>query len=144
MLKWNYGNDIKLLGRKSVSVYCWKWARNDSLIESKKIQIRHNQCKLKRKPLCAILKEPCDLFCQVGVRMLETGVWGTFYNVTTNLADLQDKEFKTQVWTNHHSIIIFFTEILLLPYCYSTLTLYIVICAYHLQSWNYKYKDWGS
>ena len=39
--------------------------------------------------------------------MLETGGWGTFYNVTTNLADLQDKEFKTQVWINHHSVIIF-------------------------------------
>ena len=38
----------------------------------------------------------------------------------------------------------FLLTILLLPFCYSKLTLYIVICAYHLHSWNYKYKDWGS
>jgi hypothetical protein len=36
-------------------------------------------------------------YTKVGVRMLETAVWGTYYNVTTNLADLKDPEFKTQV-----------------------------------------------
>lgn len=31
--------------------------------------------------------------------MLETAVWGTYYNVTTNLSDLKDQEFKTQAST---------------------------------------------
>ncbi|XP_048754244.1 formimidoyltransferase-cyclodeaminase-like isoform X3 [Ostrea edulis] len=52
-------------------------------------------------PTIKELAKACNINCksdlQVGVRMLETGVWGTYYNVTTNLADLKDPEFKTQV-----------------------------------------------
>ncbi|XP_061185900.1 formimidoyltransferase-cyclodeaminase-like isoform X2 [Saccostrea echinata] len=49
------------------------------------------------KELATICNINCKSDLQVGVRMLETGVWGTFYNVNTNLADLKDPEFTTQV-----------------------------------------------
>lgn len=49
--------------------------------------------------LCMTLDEFLGLISQVGVRMLETAVWGTYYNVTTNLSDLKDQEFKTQAST---------------------------------------------
>ncbi|XP_062616519.1 formimidoyltransferase-cyclodeaminase-like isoform X2 [Saccostrea cucullata] len=49
------------------------------------------------KELAAICNINCKSDLQVGVRMLETGVWGTFYNVNTNLADLKDPEFTSQV-----------------------------------------------
>jgi len=29
--------------------------------------------------------------------MLETAVWGTYYNVKTNLDDVKDEQFKTKV-----------------------------------------------
>lgn len=44
------------------------------------------------------------LISQVGVRMLETAVWGTYYNVTTNLSDLKDQEFKTQASTMFENV----------------------------------------
>ena len=34
---------------------------------------------------------------QVGARSLETGVWGAYYNVITNLEDIKDEEFKKKV-----------------------------------------------
>ena len=34
---------------------------------------------------------------QVGARALETGVWGAYYNVVINMADIKDEEFKTKV-----------------------------------------------
>ena len=34
---------------------------------------------------------------QVGVRCLETGVWGAYYNILTNLPDNEDKTYKEQV-----------------------------------------------
>ena len=50
------------MGENQSSYIVEKWSRNDSLIESKKIQIRLNQCKLKKKQLCEALKLPCDFF----------------------------------------------------------------------------------
>lgn len=50
------------------------------------------------------LDEFPGLISQVGVRMLETAVWGTYYNVTTNLSDLKDQEFKTQASTMFENI----------------------------------------
>ncbi|KAL8587067.1 hypothetical protein ACOMHN_023457 [Nucella lapillus] len=41
----------------------------------------------------------CKSDLQVGVRVLETGVWGAYYNVLTNLKDVKDGEFKTKVRT---------------------------------------------
>ena len=37
---------------------------------------------------------------QVGVKCLETGVYGAYYNVLTNLSELKDEEFKTKVTTD--------------------------------------------
>lgn len=34
---------------------------------------------------------------QVGARILETGVWGAYYNVMINLDQIKDTEFKDQV-----------------------------------------------
>ena len=34
---------------------------------------------------------------QVGAKCLETGVYGAYYNVMTNLGELKDEEFKTKV-----------------------------------------------
>ncbi|PVD30698.1 hypothetical protein C0Q70_09972 [Pomacea canaliculata] len=34
---------------------------------------------------------------QVGVRVLETAVWGTYYNVVTNLKDIKDEELRTKM-----------------------------------------------
>lgn len=45
------------------------------------------------------LGEFLGLISQMGIRMMETAVWGTYYNVTTNLSDLKDQEFKTQAST---------------------------------------------
>ncbi|KAL4222563.1 hypothetical protein ACF0H5_018602 [Mactra antiquata] len=39
----------------------------------------------------------CKSDLQVGVKMLETAVWGAYYNVKTNLDDVADQEFKTKV-----------------------------------------------
>lgn len=50
------------------------------------------------------LDEFLGLISQVGVRMLETAVWGTYYNVTTNLSDLKDQEFKTQASTMFENV----------------------------------------
>ena len=33
----------------------------------------------------------------MGVRTLETGVWGAYYNVQINLSSLKDEEFRQQV-----------------------------------------------
>ena len=40
---------------------------------------------------------------QVAVRVLETGVWGAYYNVMTNLKDIKDENFKSEVSTLSHS-----------------------------------------
>lgn len=56
-----------------------------------------NQLWPTLKELAAVCNLNCKSDLQVGVRMLETAVWGTYYNVTTNLSDLKDQEFKTQV-----------------------------------------------
>lgn len=53
---------------------------------------------------CMALDEFLGFISQVGVRMLETAVWGTYYNVTTNLSDLKDQEFKTQASTMFENI----------------------------------------
>ncbi|XP_025096072.1 formimidoyltransferase-cyclodeaminase-like [Pomacea canaliculata] len=43
----------------------------------------------------------CNINCksdlQVGVRVLETAVWGTYYNVVTNLKDIKDEELRTKM-----------------------------------------------
>jgi len=39
----------------------------------------------------------CKSDMQVGVRCLETGVWGAYYNVITNLDEIKDEEFKAKV-----------------------------------------------
>lgn len=39
----------------------------------------------------------CKSDLQVGVRCLETGVWGAYYNVVTNLDDIKDEEYKAKV-----------------------------------------------
>ena len=39
---------------------------------------------------------------QVAVRVLETGVWGAYYNVMTNLKDIKDENFKSEVSTLSH------------------------------------------
>ena len=31
------------------------------------------------------------------MRMLETAIWGTYYNVQINLSDVKDEEFKKKV-----------------------------------------------
>ncbi|CAH1788120.1 unnamed protein product [Owenia fusiformis] len=41
----------------------------------------------------------CKSDLQVGARCVETGVWGAYYNVMTNIADLSDQEYKTRVET---------------------------------------------
>lgn len=56
-----------------------------------------NQLWPTLKELSTVCNINCKSDLQVGVRMLETAVWGTYYNVTTNLSDLKDQEFKTQV-----------------------------------------------
>ncbi|WAQ93565.1 FTCD-like protein [Mya arenaria] len=39
----------------------------------------------------------CKSDLQVGARMLETAVWGAYYNVKTNLDDVKDEDFKKKV-----------------------------------------------
>ena len=34
---------------------------------------------------------------KVGVRCLETGVWGAYYNILINLPDIKDETYKEQV-----------------------------------------------
>ena len=34
---------------------------------------------------------------KVGVRCLETGVWGAYYNILINLLDIKDETYKEQV-----------------------------------------------
>lgn len=46
--------------------------------------------------LCSYTKD-CVFSSQVGARSLETGVWGTFHNVITNLSDIRDEDYKTKV-----------------------------------------------
>lgn len=49
------------------------------------------------KELAQIGNINCKSDMQVGVRTLETAVWGTYYNVQTNLSDLKDEEAKTKI-----------------------------------------------
>ncbi|KAK7109256.1 formimidoyltransferase-cyclodeaminase-like [Littorina saxatilis] len=49
------------------------------------------------KELAAIGNINCKSDLQVGARVLETGVWGAYYNVMTNLKDIKDESFKSQV-----------------------------------------------
>ncbi|XP_033761835.1 formimidoyltransferase-cyclodeaminase-like isoform X2 [Pecten maximus] len=49
------------------------------------------------KELATVANINCKSDLQVGVRTLETAVWGTFYNVMTNLKDLKDDEIKAKV-----------------------------------------------
>ncbi|XP_053374675.1 formimidoyltransferase-cyclodeaminase-like [Mercenaria mercenaria] len=49
------------------------------------------------KELAKIGNINCKSDLQVGVRMLETAVWGAYYNVKTNLDDVKDEEFKKKV-----------------------------------------------
>jgi len=48
------------------------------------------------KELALVGNINCKSDLQVGVRCLETGVWGAYYNVKINLNDLKDEEFKKQ------------------------------------------------
>lgn len=52
---------------------------------------------LKELALVGNIKCKSDL--QVGVRVLETGVWGAYYNVVTNLKDIKNERFISQVRT---------------------------------------------
>ncbi|KAH3706117.1 hypothetical protein DPMN_065497 [Dreissena polymorpha] len=47
--------------------------------------------------LAAVGNINCKSDLQVGVRMLETAVWGAYYNVKTNLKDIADVEFRTKI-----------------------------------------------
>lgn len=49
------------------------------------------------KELAAVGNINCKSDLQVGVRMLETAVWGTYYNVQINLGDVKDEEFRKKV-----------------------------------------------
>lgn len=49
------------------------------------------------KELASVGNINCKSDLQVGVRMLETAVWGTYYNVQINLQDVKDEEFKKKV-----------------------------------------------
>lgn len=49
------------------------------------------------KELATVGNIKCKSDLQVGARVLETGVWGAYYNVTTNLKDIKDEEFKATV-----------------------------------------------
>jgi len=42
----------------------------------------------------------CKSDLQVGVRCLETGVWGAYYNVIINLKDLKDEDIRNKVKTD--------------------------------------------
>ncbi|XP_060081150.1 formimidoyltransferase-cyclodeaminase-like, partial [Ylistrum balloti] len=49
------------------------------------------------KELAAVANINCKSDLQVGVRTLETAVWGSFYNVMTNLKDVKDEGTKAKV-----------------------------------------------
>ncbi|KAK3109046.1 hypothetical protein FSP39_021791 [Pinctada imbricata] len=49
------------------------------------------------KELAAVANINCKSDLQVGVRMLETAIWGTYYNIMTNLDDVTDDEIKSKV-----------------------------------------------
>ncbi|XP_076461049.1 formimidoyltransferase-cyclodeaminase-like [Babylonia areolata] len=49
------------------------------------------------KELSTVGNINCKSDLQVGARVLETGVWGAYYNVLTNLKDVKDEDFKTKV-----------------------------------------------
>ncbi|XP_050418214.1 formimidoyltransferase-cyclodeaminase [Patella vulgata] len=48
------------------------------------------------KELSEIGNINCKSDLQVGVRNLETAVWGTYYNISTNLDEITDEEFKNK------------------------------------------------
>lgn len=50
------------------------------------------------KRVAEIGNENCISDLQVGARALETGVWGAYYNVMTNLKDVKDEDFKVKVF----------------------------------------------
>ncbi|CAC5378758.1 FTCD [Mytilus coruscus] len=49
------------------------------------------------KELAEIGNINCKSDLQVGAKTLETAVWGTYYNIQTNLTDVQDDEVKSKV-----------------------------------------------
>ncbi|XP_076095233.1 formimidoyltransferase-cyclodeaminase-like isoform X7 [Mytilus galloprovincialis] len=49
------------------------------------------------KELAEIGNINCKSDLQVGAKTLETAVWGTYYNIQTNLTDVQDEEVKSKV-----------------------------------------------
>ncbi|XP_063421007.1 formimidoyltransferase-cyclodeaminase-like isoform X2 [Mytilus trossulus] len=49
------------------------------------------------KELAEIGNINCKSDLQVGAKTLETAVWGTYYNIQTNLTDVQDQEVKSKV-----------------------------------------------
>ncbi|XP_064613955.1 formimidoyltransferase-cyclodeaminase-like [Liolophura sinensis] len=49
------------------------------------------------KELAEVGNINCRSDLQVGARSLETGVWGTFHNVITNLSDIKDESYKNKV-----------------------------------------------
>lgn len=49
------------------------------------------------KELAKIGNINCKSDLQVGARVLETGVWGAYYNVMINLSQIEDKEFTDKV-----------------------------------------------
>ncbi|ESP01789.1 hypothetical protein LOTGIDRAFT_139083 [Lottia gigantea] len=48
------------------------------------------------KELAEIGNINCKSDLQVGVRQLETAVWGTYYNIATNMAEITDEDFKAK------------------------------------------------
>lgn len=49
------------------------------------------------KELAEIGNINCKSDLQVGARTLETAIWGTYYNIKTNLTDVKDQEVKSKV-----------------------------------------------
>ncbi|CAG5127911.1 unnamed protein product [Candidula unifasciata] len=56
-----------------------------------------NELWLHLKELAQVGNLNCKSDLQTGARILETGVWGAYYNVMTNLEQIADAEFTTKV-----------------------------------------------
>ncbi len=49
------------------------------------------------KELAKIGNINCKSDIQVAARCLETGVWGAYYNIMTNVNEIKDEDFKKKV-----------------------------------------------
>ncbi|RUS72492.1 hypothetical protein EGW08_019746 [Elysia chlorotica] len=52
----------------------------------------------------------CKSDLQVGARVLETGVWGAYYNVMINLQQIEDKEFADKIKGDINTAVTYATQ----------------------------------